>query len=278
MEVRLRLTRKRVAMLAVLAAAISAGVAYAAIPDSNGVYTACRLNNVGTIRLIDPTALPASSLLNHCTSLETKFSWNQGGATGPPGPPGDKGPIGDKGPTGDKGLQGDPGSKGATGDQGPVGDKGPTGDPGPTGGTTGQDATTVYGTSSVTVVASGTFVPVPNLTQTFTVPANSVAYVSTDGGLENDSFGAGVFSVTHIAFSIDNAFPTTGAAGFRRLFANDSGTGGFATWSFSRTLNLTPGTHTVSVLASVSGNSPVTVSGNTNSDQQGQLTVMILNK
>jgi hypothetical protein len=37
MELRFRLTRTRVAILAVLAVAISAGVAYAAIPDSNGV-------------------------------------------------------------------------------------------------------------------------------------------------------------------------------------------------------------------------------------------------
>ena len=74
------MTRKRLVLLvAALALVTAGGIGYAAIPDSNGVFTACRLNGVGTIRLIDPAATPASSLLNHCTNLETQISWNQGG-------------------------------------------------------------------------------------------------------------------------------------------------------------------------------------------------------
>jgi hypothetical protein len=73
-----------VALLAV------AEVAYAAIPDSAGVYTACRLNGIGTIRLIDPSA-PSSSLLGHCTAFETQISWNQKGPKGDPGTPGQNG-------------------------------------------------------------------------------------------------------------------------------------------------------------------------------------------
>ena len=73
-----------VALLAV------AGVAYAAIPDSAGVYTACRLNGIGTIRLIDPSA-PSSSLLSHCTAFETQISWNQKGQKGDTGTPGKDG-------------------------------------------------------------------------------------------------------------------------------------------------------------------------------------------
>jgi hypothetical protein len=45
--------RRRIAAVAVVGALAAAGVAYAAIPDSNGVYTACMLNGVGTVRLID---------------------------------------------------------------------------------------------------------------------------------------------------------------------------------------------------------------------------------
>ena len=85
------------------------------------------MNGIGTIRLIDPTVTPASSLLNHCTSLETKITWNQGGQKGPPG---DEGPVGDTGPTGDKGPVGD---TGLAGDKGPVGDTGAPGDKGPVG-------------------------------------------------------------------------------------------------------------------------------------------------
>jgi hypothetical protein len=82
------------------------GVAYATIPDGNGVYTACKLNAVGTIRLIDPS-IGETSLLGHCTSLETKISWSQSGTAGSPGPAGPQGPKGDQG---DPGPQGQPGA------------------------------------------------------------------------------------------------------------------------------------------------------------------------
>jgi len=129
MELRLRLTRRRVALLALMVGLVTAGVAYATIPDGNGVFTACKLNSTGTIRLIDP-AVGSTSLLGRCTSLETQVMWNQGG---PKGPIGDKGPTGDKGPQGDPGPMGPAGDPGVTGDKGPQGDKGTLGDKGPTG-------------------------------------------------------------------------------------------------------------------------------------------------
>ena len=76
-----------------------AGVAYATIPDSGGVYTACRLNGVGTIRLIDPSS-PSTSLLSHCTSFETQITWNQKGQKGDTGAPGQKGDTGAPGQNG----------------------------------------------------------------------------------------------------------------------------------------------------------------------------------
>jgi hypothetical protein len=125
----------------VLGVALIGGVAYAAIPDAAGVYTACKLNVLGTIRLIDPSG-PSASLLSHCTVYETQITWNQGGPTGLQGPRGDKGAMGDKGPAGDKGEVGSQGplgerglvgDKGASGDKGPAGDKGDVGSPGPVG-------------------------------------------------------------------------------------------------------------------------------------------------
>ena len=83
--------RKGVLVLAgALALLAVAGVAYAAIPDSAGVYTACRLNGIGTIRLIDPSS-PSTSLLSHCTAIETQISWNQKGQKGETGAPGKDG-------------------------------------------------------------------------------------------------------------------------------------------------------------------------------------------
>jgi hypothetical protein len=114
------LRRKTMFVGAVLAALAAAGIAYATIPDANGVYTACKLNLTGTIRLIDPS-LPTTSLLQHCTSLETQIGWNQQGQPGPAGPAGPQGAKGDAGPTG------------SAGPAGPAGPQGPKGDPGPAG-------------------------------------------------------------------------------------------------------------------------------------------------
>jgi hypothetical protein len=67
-------------VLGVLAAAtlaLAAGIAYAAIPDTNTkVFTACMLKGVGTIRLIDP------SVGGKCASIEQQVSWNQQGQAG----------------------------------------------------------------------------------------------------------------------------------------------------------------------------------------------------
>jgi hypothetical protein len=82
------------------------GVAYATIPDgSSGAYTACVLNRVGTIRIIDPS-LGKSSLLGHCTSLEREITWNQTGPTGLQGPAGPQGLTGASGPAGATGPTG----------------------------------------------------------------------------------------------------------------------------------------------------------------------------
>lgn len=74
----------RVSILVVAIFALAGGIAYATIPDGGGTYTACVLKNVGTIRLIDPSA-PSTSLLSHCTALETQVTWNQQGQRGAAG-------------------------------------------------------------------------------------------------------------------------------------------------------------------------------------------------
>jgi hypothetical protein len=121
----------RLAILGVALFAMAGGIAYATIPGSAQVYTACMLKNVGTVRLIDPS-LPSSNLMSHCTSLETQVTWNQQGQQGPPGGTGATGPKGDTGATGQQGPKGD---TGATGQQGPKGDTGATGQQGPKGDT-----------------------------------------------------------------------------------------------------------------------------------------------
>ena len=92
----MRLSKYWIAAGVAAIAVIAAGVAYAAIPDSNGVIHACMLKSTGTIRLIDPS-LSSKDLRGHCTALETQVSWSQ------------------QGPKGDPGLQGSPGAKGDPG-------------------------------------------------------------------------------------------------------------------------------------------------------------------
>ncbi len=102
-----RYLRRRPLQLTVVAIAVLAlgsGIAYAAIPGSGGVYTACMLKHVGTLRLID-TSLPSSNPMSHCsTTYETQVTWNQTGQQGQQGPQGPKGDIGPQGPAGADGL------------------------------------------------------------------------------------------------------------------------------------------------------------------------------
>jgi hypothetical protein len=110
-------------------AAVAAAVAYAAIPDGGGTYSACVLKDVGAIRLID-SSLPPSNLMSHCTSIEEQIGWSKEGQPGSRGPKGATGSVGQAGRQGPKGDLGEPGPKGAVG---PAGPKGPTGDQGLTG-------------------------------------------------------------------------------------------------------------------------------------------------
>lgn len=113
------LGRRGLVLVAVVAAlGLVAGIAYSAIPDGGGVYTACMLKSTGTIRLIDPS-LPSSNLMGHCASVETQVSWNQVGQQGSKGATGNQGVQGKTGTTGAQGPKGDPGASG-TGGSAPI--------------------------------------------------------------------------------------------------------------------------------------------------------------
>jgi len=99
----------RLAAVAAAAGILSAGIAYAAIPDSNGVIHGCYAKN-GALSVVDSAA--------KCPSGTTALNWNQ---TGPQGLPGATGPTGPQGPTGATGPQG------STGPQGPPGPSGISG-------------------------------------------------------------------------------------------------------------------------------------------------------
>src|SRR4051794_18345102 len=163
---------RRVAFAAGAVLAVSAGLAYASIPEADGTFHACVNNGTGAVRLIDPSA---SGSLGHCLGNENQVSWNkkgQNGAKGAPGAQGDKGATGAagpqgprgaagpaggaRGPQGDAGPTGPRGDTGATGAQGPKGDTGATGASGATGATGPEGDTGAQGPArtAVTVLAS----------------------------------------------------------------------------------------------------------------------------
>jgi len=94
-------------ILAISATALLAlaGVAYATIPDSQGVIHACYKTDNGQLRLVDTGS---------CNPSELDISWNQTGPQGPVGPKGDAGAQGIQGPPGPAGADGQPGISGYT--------------------------------------------------------------------------------------------------------------------------------------------------------------------
>jgi hypothetical protein len=61
----------------VLIVALLGGIAYAAIPDANGVIHGCYKDVSGNLRVVDSAT--------SCLPSETAISWNQSGQQGPPG-------------------------------------------------------------------------------------------------------------------------------------------------------------------------------------------------
>ena len=65
--------------------AVVGAIAYAAIPDPNGVIHGCYMKTNGSLRVIDPSS-------SRCSPNEVPIAWNQTGREGPAGPAGPPGP------------------------------------------------------------------------------------------------------------------------------------------------------------------------------------------
>jgi hypothetical protein len=294
-------TMSRSVCVLVIAVTVLVGgsVAFGAIPGGGGRIDGCYTKVGGVVRVIDKAKGESCG-----TKLETPLSWNQTGPSGPSGPAGPSGPKGEKGDsgadgppgatgekgdtgadglpgaTGDKGDKGDtgdkgdigpagadgaPGAKGDKGDKGNAGDRGPAGPPGPAG-TTGQSADTLLGTAGIS--AQVAFTPLPALTRTVSLPAQTALYVSTDGGMINHDFSQR--TTVDVVLRLDG-----NDVRFQRLSV---GSGEAETWSMASALTLTPGAHTIDVAARLllGPVGSAEVSGNNSSALQGQLTVVTM--
>ena len=83
-------------------------IAYASIPDEDGVIHVCYRTSNGALRVID-------SAVESCNGNELPLTFNQ---TGPQGPTGPEGPQGVPGPLGPQGIPGPIGPQGPQGESG----------------------------------------------------------------------------------------------------------------------------------------------------------------
>lgn len=108
-------SNKRTTILTAFVVLVLGIIAYASIPDANGVIHGCYKKSGGTLRVIDDAVTQCDS------RAEIPIQWNQTGPQGPQGPAGPQGPIGPQGATGPEGPAGPTGATGDTGPQGPAG-------------------------------------------------------------------------------------------------------------------------------------------------------------
>lgn len=168
---------------------------------------------------------------------------------------------------------------GPVGPQGPTGPQGLTGATGPSG-TAGQSVTSVFGTSSLTVLnTTNTFTLIPGLTTTLTIPSSSFVMIYTDGTFITNSTSGTGYSTLDFAIFINGAYPANG--GYCRLTADNPGSlstttnNGFQ-WTLSSFQALSAGSHTIEVRVVYVAGVSATVSSSNTSVRQGSLHVVII--
>lgn len=136
---------------------------------------------------------------------------------------------------------------------------------------------TVYGTATINTSSASSYVLIPGMTQTITVPDNSKVLITTDGGVSVVGTSTAGFTVADIAIFIDGVIFPTG--GFKRVLVHNlsSLTGVLDYYSMTISTSLTPGVHTIEVRAKdAGGNAWGLVGGPVGYATAPQLTVSIL--
>ena len=111
------------------------------------------------------------------------------------------------------------------------------------------------------------------------MPASSVVYIASDGGVQTTSALATGVSVVDAFLVVDGAIVANG--GYQRSVAANTGgiTNTIAPWSMSQVLTLSAGSHTISVRTTgvnAAGAVDATVSGNNASVNQGTISAIVL--
>jgi hypothetical protein len=125
---------------------------------------------------------------------------------------------------------------------------GPAGPPGESGGAT--VIATATGTGSFIATASvTTYTQLPGLSATITIPAGRTynALIETDGGVQVNGFNPNAACVVDVAVFVDGA--QLGPGRRVAVMNNDDILFSVTTYALSVQTTLTPGTHTVAVMA-----------------------------
>jgi hypothetical protein len=131
--------------------------------------------------------------------------------------------------------------------------------------------TTALGTASLHVSGAGSFTLVPGLTQGVSVPSNSKVYVASHGEVLCDNSAPGGASAVEVAILVD------GVPQLRQLvIAETSALPGYANWSLSGAVPVSPGFHFIEVRAHWLGGDPADVSGSSGTFLQSAMTVLFL--
>jgi len=148
--------------------------------------------------------------------------------------------------------------------------------------TIGQNATTVYGTGVLSRTAAQTsFAVIPGLTTSITIPVNGTyyVYIASDGGFQTQSGLADGFSACDIVLFIDGLAVSNGGRKRITVLNNAGLIGNSGFWSMTLSVQLSVGTHTITVQGASSGlpgQAGTTIGGNNSSMFQPSLTTLIL--
>lgn len=189
--------RRAVLLGAVLAAVVSAGVAYSSGGSGSSTLTACVNQTNGNMRLVGSPS--------DCRQHEFAVTWNAEGQTGSTGPTGPTGPQGPTGATGATGPQGPTGAQGPTGPQGATGPSGPQGPPG------------ADGVSGYEIISASADIG-PGVSAAGTIPCSAGKHVTGGGWTTDQFFATGVF--------VNQSGPNADGTGWTGSIQNTNTSGG----------------------------------------------------
>ena len=145
--------------------------------------------------------------------------------------------------------------------------------------TSGQSSTSYFTNAATAINTNTTLTYLSGYPVNIDVPTNTTTLITCDVGVLNNGNGPNAFCMVDIVLIVDGVPLTNG--GYQRVMpANNNNTGGTIDYaSFSQSIELTQGTHTIGLAAAGTGvGNDATVGGDNTSVLQGEVTVTILKK